>query len=65
MTTEQAKTLSETAVSRLMEALERGQSDALRTYLNAISRFHRYSWGNVLLICSQRPNATYVAAFHG
>src|SRR6266853_6218270 len=64
MTTEQAKTLSESAICRLMEALERGQSDALKTYLSAMSRFHRYSWGNVLLICSQRPDATYVAGFH-
>jgi len=29
MTTEQAKTLSETAMTRLMDALERGQSDVL------------------------------------
>jgi antirestriction protein ArdC len=64
MTTEQAKTLSETAISRLMEALERGHSDALKTYLSAMSRFHRYSWGNVLLICSQRQDATHVAGFH-
>jgi antirestriction protein ArdC len=64
MTTEQAKTLSENALSRLMEALEGGQSDALKTYLSAMSRFHRYSWGNVLLISSQRPDATHVAGFH-
>ena len=44
MTTEQAKTLSETATARLMEALERGDSEALKTYLSAMSRFHRYSW---------------------
>jgi antirestriction protein ArdC len=64
MTTEQAKTLSETAIARLMDALERGESAALRIYLGAMSRFHRYSWGNVLLICSQRPEATHVAGFH-
>lgn len=64
MTTEQAKTLSETAIARLMDALERGESAALRIYLSAMSRFHCYSWGNVLLICSQRPNATHVAGFH-
>lgn len=43
MTTEQAKTLSETAVSRLMDALETGQSDALTEYLRMMSRFHKYS----------------------
>jgi antirestriction protein ArdC len=64
MTTEQAKTLSETATAQLMDALERGESEALKSYLSAMSRFHRYSWGNVLLICSQRPDATHVAGFH-
>jgi antirestriction protein ArdC len=65
MTTEQAKILSENAISRLIEALERGQSDALKTYLSMMSRFHKYSWGNCLLIYSQRPSATRVAGFHG
>jgi len=64
MTNEQAKHLSETAIAKLMDALERGRSDALKTYLSAMARFHRYSWGNVLLICSQRPEATHVAGFH-
>jgi antirestriction protein ArdC len=64
MTTEQAKQLSEAAIARLMEALERGQSDALKNYLAVMSRFHRYSWGNIMLIYSQRPNATHIAGFH-
>ena len=64
MTTDQAKTLSENALNRLMEALEQGQSDALKNYLRVMSRFHRYSWGNSLLIYSQRPDATHVAGFH-
>jgi antirestriction protein ArdC len=64
MTTEQAKSLSETAISRLMDALERGQSEVLNTYLAVMSRFHRYSWGNILLIYSQRPDAKNVAGFH-
>src|SRR5262249_11588061 len=59
-----AKALSETAISLLMDALERGESDALKTYLRAMSRFHKYSWGNVLLICKQKPDATHVAGFH-
>jgi len=50
MTTEQAKQLSESAISKLMDALERGQSEALKLYLAMMSRFHRYSWGNILLI---------------
>ncbi|PWT96939.1 MAG: DUF1738 domain-containing protein [Terriglobia bacterium] len=64
MTTDQAKQLSESAITRLMEALDQGQSDALKTYLRVMSRFHRYSWGNSLLIYSQRPEATHVAGFH-
>jgi hypothetical protein len=56
MTTEQAKTLSESAVARLVEALDKGESAALKAYLGAMSRFHKYSWSNCLLIHSQRPN---------
>jgi antirestriction protein ArdC len=29
-----------------------------------MGRFHRYSWGNTLLIATQRPDATHVAGFH-
>jgi hypothetical protein len=29
-----------------------------------MGRFRRYSWNNVLLIASQRPNASHVAGFH-
>jgi antirestriction protein ArdC len=63
MNTDQAKKLSEDALNRLMEALERGHSDTLKQYLATMSRFHRYSWGNCLLIHSQRPEATHVAGF--
>jgi hypothetical protein len=63
MNTEQAKKLSADALSRLMEALERGQSEALKAYLAIMSRFHKYSWGNCLLIHSQFPNATHVGGF--
>ena len=44
MTTDKAKKLSEEALNRLMEVLDRGQSDALKAYLSVMSRFHRYSW---------------------
>jgi hypothetical protein len=36
------------------EQLEAGHSDALTVYLNAISRFHNYSIGNILEIARQR-----------
>ena len=38
-------------------------SDAYRSYLRAMGRFHRYSAGNVLLILQQRPDATHVAGY--
>jgi hypothetical protein len=63
MTNEQAKSLSENALNQLMDALDRGQSDALRNYLSVMARFHSYSFGNCLLIYSQRPNASRVAGF--
>lgn len=64
MNTEQAKQLSETALNRLMAALERGQSEALKQYLAVMSRFRKYSWANVLLIQSQFPQATRVGGYH-
>ena len=64
MNTEQAKQLSQNAINRLMQALEYGHSDALKSYLRVMSRFHKYSWGNVLMIYCQRPDATHVAGFH-
>jgi len=36
----------------------------LRNYLAAMARFHRYSLHNLILIVSQRPDATRVAGFH-
>ena len=53
MNTDQAKALSENALSKLMEALERGQSETLKSYLAVMSRFRRYSWNNALMIYMQ------------
>ncbi len=47
----------------LIEQLEAGKSDALTNYLTAMSRFHNYSFGNVLEIARQMPEATRVAGF--
>ncbi|MDQ2948226.1 MAG: ArdC-like ssDNA-binding domain-containing protein [Acidobacteriota bacterium] len=63
MKTDQVKQLAENALNQLMEALERGHSETLKTYLSTMSRFHRYSWGNVLLIATQKPDATHIAGF--
>ena len=45
----------------LIEQLEAGHSETLTAYLNAMANFHTYSFGNVLLIARQRPQATHVA----
>lgn len=64
MKAEQAKQLADTALTDLIAALEQGKSQSLTDYLAAVSRFHQYSWGNVLLIMSQKPEATHVAGFN-
>jgi hypothetical protein len=50
-------------IKLLIEQLEAGRSDALTNYLTAMSRFHNYSFGNVLEIARQMPTATRVAGF--
>jgi hypothetical protein len=42
-------------IKLLIEQLEGGHSDALTNYLTAMSRFHNYSFGNVLEIARQKP----------
>jgi antirestriction protein ArdC len=58
-----AKEVIAANVQSLIEQLEAGHSDALTAYLNAMSRFHNYSLGNILEIARQRPDATRVAGF--
>lgn len=50
-------------IKLLIEQLDAGHSDALTNYLTAMSRFHHYSFGNVLEIARQMPTATRVAGF--
>ena len=64
MKVEQAKQIASNAIEQLRQALEAGQSERLKEYLAAMARFRRYSWGNVILIAWQRPNATHVTGFH-
>jgi antirestriction factor ArdC-like protein len=63
MKVEQAKQIASKAIEQLSQALERGHSETLREYLAAMARFHRYSLHNIMLIASQRPDATHVAGF--
>lgn len=64
MKTEQANQIAKKVIEQLRQALEEGQSERLKEYLAAMARFHHYSWHNVMLIASQKPDATHVAGFH-
>ena len=59
-----AKDIIAANVKSLIEQLEAGHSDALTAYLDAMSRFHNYSFGNILEIARQRPTATRVAGLY-
>ncbi|HVB56926.1 MAG TPA: ArdC-like ssDNA-binding domain-containing protein [Candidatus Acidoferrales bacterium] len=63
MKVEQAKQIASKAIEQLSQALEAGHSETLRKYLAAMARFHRYSLHNIMLIASQRPDASHVAGF--
>lgn len=45
----------------LIEQLEAGHSEALTAFLDAMAHFRNYSFGNVLLIARQKPDARNVA----
>lgn len=60
---------AQAARRELIEKLERGfqqvqNSDEYRSYLDTVSRFHKYSISNTMLIWLQCPDATHVAGFH-
>lgn len=53
-------------LKKITAGIEKGiqelfQSDRYRNYLSTMSKFHRYSLNNVMLIHSQMPDATLVA----
>jgi hypothetical protein len=63
MTQHEAAAAIDRALDRLAAQLDAGRSQAMTDYLKAMSAFHRYSWGNQLLIFVQRPDATRVAGY--
>ncbi len=63
MNRDEALKKSDEALQELANALKQGKSDSLLKYLDTLSRFHQYSFGNCLLIAVQRPDATFVAGF--
>jgi hypothetical protein len=53
MADDKVRKMAEEALNQLSAELEAGRSEKLNQYLSAMGRFHRYSWGNVLLLNSQ------------
>ncbi len=51
------------AIDQLIEQLESGKSEQLLSYLSTVAKFHKYSFGNVMLIMIQCPDASRVAGF--
>ena len=64
MNRDEALKQSDEALHDLAEALKQGKSESLVRYLDMLSRFHQYSFGNCMLIALQRPDATLVAGFN-
>ena len=67
MNSQQIAELTTNAITELASELEAGHSEALTRYLAAISRFHKYSRHNVMLIrfaetgCIARRGLPHVA----
>ena len=62
------KQSSKERIKEITAGIEKGimelfESDRYRNYLTTMSRFHKYSLNNVMLIHAQRPDATLVAGF--
>jgi antirestriction protein ArdC len=70
MTTDKARSLTEqieASVNQLASETDAArQSELFKNWLNTMAQFHRYSWGNQLLIAFQRPANSFgeVAGFH-
>lgn len=63
-TADRISQLTQSALEQLQHNLAAGKSETLKAYLATMARFHRYSFGNQLLIAFQNPLATHVAGFH-
>src|ERR1700694_1709834 len=61
MKLEEVNLKTKEAVNYLVESLEAGQSSVLTQYLGAMAKFRNYSFGNIMLIARQKPDATNVA----
>ena len=61
---ESAKEVIAENIKLLIAQLEAGHSEGLTAYLTAMGRFHNYSFGNILEIARQKPDATRVAGLY-
>lgn len=66
---ENTKQSNKERLKDITDSIERGieelfQSDKYAEYLRTMSRFHKYSVNNTMLIYMQRPDATLVAGFN-
>ena len=59
-----AKEVIAANIQALIEQLEQGHSEALTAYLTAMGKFHNYSFGNIMEIARQKPDATRVAGLY-
>ena len=63
MKLEEVNKRTKEAVDFLVAALESGHSEVLTAYLGAMAKFRSYSFGNIMLIARQKPDATHVAGY--
>jgi hypothetical protein len=63
MKLEEVNKRTKEAIDFLVAALESGHSEVLTTYLGAMAKFRNYSFGNIMLIARQKPDATHVAGY--
>jgi len=61
---ELTKTINDSIATLCAETDAAKQSATYKAWLNTASRFHKYSFGNQILIWAQAPDATRVAGFH-
>lgn len=64
MKRDDALELSERLTAELAQSVKAGKSKTLLAYLDMLSKFHSYSFGNVMMIYGQNPAATRVAGFN-
>lgn len=63
MQTKDLQAMVAEGIKALSEQLAAGNSEALTAYLGTMGKFHQYSFGNVMAIARQKPDATRVAGF--